>query len=61
MFKVKGYSPLTNRPCECNHYNRWWTSYKNEIEIGDTIVKKKGELIFSVHKRNTIINYHLTL
>lgn len=61
MFKTKGYSPTINKACECIHYNRWWTSYKNEIDIGDTIVKKKGELIFSIHKKDTIINHHLKL
>nr|WP_315030547.1 hypothetical protein [uncultured Chryseobacterium sp.] len=61
MFKAKGYNPLTKKPCECNHSNRWWSSYKEEIEVGDTIVKKKGELIFSIHKKDTIINHSYRL
>ncbi|WP_051349453.1 hypothetical protein [Chryseobacterium gregarium] len=56
-FKAKGYNPFTKKSCECNHYNRWWSSYKNDIYIGDTIVKKKGDLIFSIHKKDTIINH----
>lgn len=54
-FRAKGYNPITNKPCECNHHNRWWSSYKKEIDVGDTIVKKKGELIFSIHKKDSII------
>lgn len=61
MFKTKGYNPFTKKPCECNHYNRWWTSYKGEIELGDTIVKKKGELIFSIHKKDSIISHNYQL
>lgn len=61
MFKAKGYDPLTKKSCECNHYNRWWSSYKDEIEGGDTIVKKKGELIFSIHKKDSIINHSYRL
>lgn len=61
MFKAKGYSPITKKPCECNHYNRWWSSYKNEIETGDTIVKRKGELIFSIHKKGSVINHRYKL
>ena len=57
MFRTKGYDPLTKEPCECKHYNRWWSSYKSEIGLGDTIVKKKGELVFSIHKKDTTINY----
>lgn len=60
-FKVEGYNPITKKPCECNHYNRWWNSYKNEIEKGDTIVKKKGELVFSIHKKDSIINHKYKL
>ncbi len=61
MFKAKGYSPLTKRPCECNHYNRWWSSYKDEIGVGDTIIKKKGELVFSIHKKDSIISHKYKL
>lgn len=55
MFKTKGYHPVTKKPCECNHYNRWWSSYKTEVAAGDTIIKKRGELIFSIHKKDSII------
>lgn len=55
IFKAKGYNPFTKKLCECNHYNRWWSSYKSEIEVGDTIMKKKGELIFSIHKKDSVI------
>ncbi|MDR6545639.1 hypothetical protein J2810_001687 [Chryseobacterium rhizosphaerae] len=61
MFRAKGYNPLTKKSCECNHHNRWWSSYKDEIEAGDTIVKKKGELIFSIHKKDSIINHRYRL
>ncbi|MDR6528988.1 hypothetical protein J2787_004429 [Chryseobacterium rhizosphaerae] len=61
IFKAKGYDPITKKPCECNHYNRWWSSYKNQIKIGDTIVKKKGELVFSIHKKDSTINYKYRL
>jgi hypothetical protein len=60
-FKTKGYDPITKKPCECNHYNRWWSSYKSEIEVGDTIVKKKGELVFSIHKKDSIISHKYKL
>ncbi|RMZ60823.1 hypothetical protein D1632_02265 [Chryseobacterium nematophagum] len=61
MFKAKGYNPLTKKPCECDHYNRWWSSYKDEIVVGDTIMKKKGELVFSIHKKDSIISHRYKL
>ena len=33
------------------------SQYKNEIEIGDTIIKRKGELTFNIHKKDTIISH----
>lgn len=61
MFRAKGYNPLTNKSCECNHHNRWWSSYKDQIQAGDTIVKRKGELIFSIHKKDSTINHRYRL
>lgn len=57
-FKVKGYHPKTGEKCECESSNRWWSQYSEEIEKGDTIIKKKGELVFSIFKKDTIIHHH---
>ncbi|PQA95386.1 hypothetical protein SAMN05421796_11247 [Chryseobacterium piscicola] len=54
-FKTQGYQPKNKKSCKYIHHNRWWSSYKNEIEIGDTIVKKKGQLVFRIHKKDSII------
>lgn len=57
-FNFKG-RDLKNRPCECiakNSY-RWWNSYREYIDIGDTIVKKKGELTFNIHKKDTVLSF----
>lgn len=56
-FKLKGYDPNTQKPKICASSNRWWNLYANEIEIGDTIVKRKGELTFTIRKKDTIINH----
>jgi len=55
LFKAKGYDPITKEEKICINSNRWWSLYINEIEEGDTIVKKKGELIFYIHKKDTLI------
>ena len=55
LFKTKGYDPVTKEVKVCHNDSRWWSLYKKEIEEGDTIVKKKGELIFYIHKKDTII------
>jgi hypothetical protein len=57
-FKVEGYNPYTHKPCECKSVNRWWSQFSEQIEKGDTIIKKKGELTFNIHKKDTIITHY---
>lgn len=60
IFNYKGTNPDTGKECDCNssRSSRWWALYKKHIEIGDTIIKKKGELIFSIHKKDTILSFN---
>lgn len=32
---------------------RWYRNYKSYMEIGDTIIKRKGELTMYIHKKDT--------
>jgi hypothetical protein len=58
-FDFKGINPITDKECDCNSKtsDRWWTDYKELIEIGDTIIKKRGQLIFNIHKKDTILTF----
>ncbi|WP_313215918.1 hypothetical protein [Soonwooa sp.] len=55
LFKTKGHDPVTKEAKICHNDSRWLSLHKKEIEKGDTIVKKKGELIFYIHKKDTLI------
>ncbi|MNJ99452.1 hypothetical protein D3C87_172280 [compost metagenome] len=59
FFNYKGRHPITKTKCSCKSETsyRWWDIYEDKINIGDTIIKKKGELIFSIHKKDTILNF----
>ena len=57
FFDAKGIDPITKKECKCSEGDRWWIQYKDEINIGDTIIKRKGELTFNIHKKDTIISY----
>ena len=59
-FDYRGIDPVTQKGCNCNSStsDRWWANYKEHIEIGDTIIKKQGELIFSIHKKDTILSFN---
>jgi len=34
---------------------RWYRHYKDYMEVGDTIIKRKGELILYIHKKDTVM------
>lgn len=57
LFKINGYDPTTQKRKTCESDRRWWNQYNNEIELGDTIIKKKGELTFNIHKKDTVISH----
>ena len=60
IFDYRGINPITKKECNCNskRSGRWWSIYSNHIEIGDTIIKKKNELIFSIHKKDTVLSFN---
>ena len=35
---------------------RWYREYIDSMQIGDTVIKRKGDIILSIHKKDTIIN-----
>ncbi|WP_282629255.1 hypothetical protein [Empedobacter sedimenti] len=54
---IKGINLNDKTECTCKDEGRWWAIYRNEIEIGDTIIKRKGELTFNIYKKDTIISH----
>lgn len=54
-FEIQGYDPLTHEPKLCKTNNRWWNMYAMEIDEGDTVVKKRGEITFNIYKKDTVI------
>lgn len=58
FLNAKGKHLVTKKECECEDVGRWWIQHKDYLEKGDTIIKKKGELIFSIHKKDTVLNFN---
>ncbi|KGO86458.1 hypothetical protein Q765_11305 [Flavobacterium rivuli WB 3.3-2 = DSM 21788] len=52
-----GKNPFTGEECDCKDSFRWYGLYQNHMDIGDTLIKKKGELFFSVHKKDTVLKF----
>ncbi len=54
---AKGKHLINKKECTCSDEGRWWVQYIEFLEKGDTIIKRKGELIFSIHKKDTVLNF----
>ena len=55
---VKGISIVDGKYTVSSENHRWWSRYRDQIERGDTIIKRKGELTFNIHKKGTILTYN---
>jgi|SRR5690554_2693927 len=53
--RSEGRHLITGEDCVCDDGTRALGNYADILEKGDTIIKRKGELTFSIHKRDTII------
>ena len=60
FFNFRGVNPTTGKACDCVSETsyRWWDLYADKIEVGDTIIKRKGELIFYIHKKDTTLSFN---
>jgi hypothetical protein len=52
-----GKDPFTGKGCDCKDGFRLYSVYRNHMDIGDTLIKKKGELFFTVHKKDTVLKF----
>jgi hypothetical protein len=56
QFSIKGLDPETNAIVKFEKINHSWSfQFSDKISLGDTVVKKKGELKFYIHKKDTVL------
>ena len=58
-YVIKGINPITKLKVE--YYSKGGlldVPFKYLVSIGDTLVKKEGELRVFIHKRDTVLVYH---
>ena len=52
--KIDGKSPKTDKEVHFFDIDGWYFTIGDKFQIGDTIIKKKGESIYKVYKKNEI-------
>ena len=58
FLNAKGRHLITNKECECEDGSRWLSLYDDLLEKGDTIIKRRGELVVSIHKKDTVLSFN---
>lgn len=58
VFNVEGTHPYTGKKIEFDRENRWFCTFYPLLTIGDTIIKRKTELVFNIHKKDTILRFN---
>lgn len=60
-FNYQGINPVTKKECDCNSNtsSMWWATFADHIELGDTVIKKRGEYTFNIHKRDTVLTFNV--
>jgi len=56
-FEAFGKNIENGKPCICKEESRWWATISDQIKKGDTIIKRKGELLFEIRKKDTILKF----
>ncbi|MBO9616844.1 MAG: hypothetical protein J7619_29430 [Dyadobacter sp.] len=54
-FYLKGHDPVTGRRLFYRDQEAWYIEFEHKISPGDTVVKIKGELRFSIHKKEGVL------
>ncbi len=54
---IKGINPSNGLRERYKDEFGWYLEFGNEINPGDTVLKRKGELVFYIHKRNTVLSF----
>jgi hypothetical protein len=58
LFSIEGTnasnSSLRNRYSDLGS---WYPLFENYIAIGDTVIKRKNELVFYIHKKDTVLSF----
>lgn len=55
-FEIIGKSLYSAKDTIYKEENRWFCTFYNKISINDTIIKRKGELIFNIYKKDTVLS-----
>jgi hypothetical protein len=54
-FRVAGINPVTGKGEFYSDTDSWYVEFNQDIELGDTLVKRKNELKFYIHKKDTVM------
>ncbi|WP_460943965.1 hypothetical protein [Spirosoma daeguense] len=54
-FQIEGTNVENGNRTMYAHTGNWYQLFEKHIEIGDTVIKQPNELVFSIHKKDTVL------
>ena len=56
-FSIEGTNAYNGGRNKYADLGNWYGSFTDYIDIGDTVVKRKNELVFYIHKKDTVLTF----
>lgn len=56
-FSLEGINPYTGSRNWYFDSGSWYALFTKYIAVGDTVVKRKDELVFYIHKKDTVLTF----
>lgn len=54
-FRITGINPTTGANEVYTDVSSWYIDFNHKISVGDTVIKRQGELKFYIHKKDTVL------
>jgi hypothetical protein len=58
-FRLEGTNIETGKLATYSDQGGWYLYFKDYIALGDTVIKRKNELVFYIHKKDTTLVFPL--
>ncbi|UFH53993.1 hypothetical protein [Spirosoma sp. KNUC1025] len=56
-FSIEGTNANNGNRNRYSDLGRWYTSFTNHVAKGDTVIKRRNELVFYIHKKDTVLAF----
>ncbi|WP_461042719.1 hypothetical protein [Spirosoma harenae] len=56
-FQIGGKDPTNGKQQMFADLGKWYLKFEDHVAVGDTVIKRKNELVFYIHKKDTVLTF----